>query len=354
MQYQLLSIFMGVAVGFGAQHAKCGDVMQASRMNWTVLGSAGACMLAGTMMLSAGAQTTTNAPDQSNSASSPAATQSAPTQSSTSQNPQDSGTYATGKPLPTKSNEGFWGHLNPLARKKWVNRQTAPVKDRLNELDQLTAKNSANIKDLDARSTAGIHHAQDTADQASQQASAANTQAGQAQQTAQQASTQTEHLNTTVSNLDQYTPIADTEIRFRPGQTTLNAKAKAALDQVADQLNGQKGYIVEVQGYSHSRGQAGISSSQSLADAVVRYLVVDHNIPVYRIYRVAMGNAPVESTSGSNASLRGSLVHVSLMHNSLAALNTPSSTNGGSSIGATQQSPAQPSPQGAASQPPSQ
>ncbi len=319
-------------------------------MNLTVLGSAGAWMLAATLVLSAGAQTTTSAPDQGTSSSTPAATQSAP---ATSQNPQDSTTYATGKPLSTTSNEGFWGHLNPLARKKWVARQTAPVKDRLNELDQLSAKNAAGIKDLDARSAAGIHRAQDTADQATQEANAANTQAGQAQQLAQQASTQTDHLNTTVSNLDQYSPIADTEIRFRPGQTTLNAKAKAALDQVADQLNGQKGYIVEVQGYSHSRGQAGISSSQNLADAVVRYLVVDHNIPVYRIYRVAMGNAPVES-NGSNASQRGSLVHVSLMHNSLAALNTPSSTNGGSSIGATQQSPAQPSPQGAASQPPSQ
>jgi hypothetical protein len=28
----------------------------------------------------------------------------------------------TGKaPLPEKSNEGFWGHMNPFARKKWVN-----------------------------------------------------------------------------------------------------------------------------------------------------------------------------------------------------------------------------------------
>ena len=71
------------------------------------------------------------------------------------QNPQDNSTYATGKPLPTTTNEGFWGHLNPLARKKWVHRQVGPVKDRLNELDQLTAKNSNDIKDLDARSSAG-------------------------------------------------------------------------------------------------------------------------------------------------------------------------------------------------------
>jgi hypothetical protein len=34
-----------------------------------------------------------------------------------------------------------------------------------------------------------------------------------------------------------------------------------------------------------------------MADSVVRYLVLNHDIPVYRIYVVGMGNAPVQSTS---------------------------------------------------------
>jgi hypothetical protein len=87
-----------------------------------------------------------------------------------------------------------------------------------------------------------------------------------------------------------------------------------------------------------------------MADAVVRYLVVEHNIPVFRIYRVALGNAPVESGSGNGEAARGSLVHVTLMHNSLAGMSG-SSPDASSPIGATQQSPSQPSPQGAASQP---
>ena len=305
--------------------------------NATVLASSTVAALVFAATLSLSAQST----------SSPQAADTQQQPSPTAQNPQDNSTYATGKPLPTKTNEGFWGHLNPLARKKWVNRQVGPVKDRLNELDQLTAKNAGDIKDLDARATAGIQKAQTTADGANQLATTANTQAGQASQLAQQASTQTNNLNTTVSNLDQYAPIADTEIRFRSGQTVLNAKAKEALDDVATKLQGQKGYIVEVQGYSRARGQAGIANSQHMADAVVRYLVVEHNIPVYRIYRVALGNAPVDD---SDKAARGSLVHVTLMHNSLAALSGPSS-DGSSPIGATQQSPSQPSPQGAASQP---
>src|SRR5271168_5024808 len=266
--------------------------------------------------------------------------------SSTSPSSSDNSSYATGAPLPAKTNEGFWGKMNPLARKKWVNRQVAPVKDRLNELHQLSAKNANDIKDVDSRAQAGIHQAQTTADQANQQALQASTQAGQAQQLAQQASTQTNQLNTTVSNLDQYQQITDTELHFRSTQSTLNEKAKEALDQIATQLEGQKGYIVEVQGYSHSRGQAGIQRSQTMADAVVRYLVVDHKVPVYRIYRLGMGNAPqAETTESSNS---GTVVHVTLMHNSLAALNSPA---GGSPIGATQQSNPQPSPRNAASQP---
>ncbi len=301
--------------------------------NATTLATGSMAALAFAATLSVSAQTTTT--------SQPADTQQ--TNSATAQNPQDNSTYATGKPLSTKTNEGFWGHLNPLARKKWVNRQVGPVKDRLNELDQLSAKNSGDIRDLDTRATAGIHKAQDTADGANQLATTANTQAGQASQLAQQASSRTDNLNTTVSNLDQYSPIADTEIHFRPGQTALNAKAKAALDDVAAKLEGQKGYLVEVQGYSSARGQAGIASSQHLADAVVRYLVVDHKIPVYRIYRVALGNAAAENSTGAAA--HGSLVHVTLMHNSLSALGSASSN--ASPIGGTQnpQGTAQPAPQ---------
>jgi outer membrane protein OmpA-like peptidoglycan-associated protein len=291
---------------------------------------------------------------QTTSPSSPSSpNQSAQVQTGTSangMNPNDNSTYATGQPLSTKSNEGFWGHMNPFARKKWVNRQLSPVKDRLNELDQLTAKNANDIKDVDSRAQAGIHQAQNTADQASQTAQQASSTANQAQTTAQQASDQTSKLNTTVAGLDQYQKVSDTEIRFRPGQTALNARAKDALDQIATQLQGQKGYIVEVEGYSPARGQAGIQSSQHMADAVVRYLVTEHQIPVYRIHQVAMGNAKIGEDGTATT---GSVVRVSTMQNSLAALNS-SSSNAGSPIGATQQSSAQPSPQGAASRPAAQ
>jgi outer membrane protein OmpA-like peptidoglycan-associated protein len=251
----------------------------------------------------------------------------------------------TGKaPLETKPKEGFWGHMNPFARKKWVAHEMNPVKDRLNELDELQAKNARDIKDVDQRAQNGIRAAQSTADQANQQAQQASQTAQQAQQLAQNATQKTNQLGETVNGLDQYHPITNTDIRFRPGQTVLNAKAKDALDQIVTQMQNQKGYVVEVQGYSRSHGMAGIESSQRLASAVTRYLV-EHQIPVWRIHQVAMGNAPTDDNSKTAA---GSVVRISLLENSLAGLNP----NSGSPIGATQPSSAQPSPQGAASQPP--
>lgn len=247
-------------------------------------------------------------------------------------NPGDNGSYATGAPLQMQSKEGFWGHMNPFARKKWVKRQLDPVKGRLNELDQLQAKNANDIHALDAKTAAGIQQAQSTADQANQMAGTANTAAGQAGSMAQQANTQTAQTSTTVAGLDQYQKVSDTELRFRAGQTMLNAKAKEALDQVATQLQGQKGYLVEVQGYSHLRGQAGIASSQHMADSVVRYLIEQHQVPVYKIRQIALGNAKLQD---GTAVPPGNTVRVSVVQNSLAASNGTAPAQGTAAPGQT-------------------
>src|SRR5487761_1365120 len=243
--------------------------------------------------------------------------------------------YATGHPLSTTSLEGFWGHVNPMARKKWVKRELNPVKDRLNELDQLSASNAKQIKDVDERAQAGISKAQQAAQLADQHATEAATTATQAQQVAQQASTQTSQINNTVSNLDQYQTVNQVEIKFRRGQDTLGTNAKAALDQLATQLQDQKGYLVEIQGYSALRGPASITVAHRLATAVERYLVTQHQVPLYKIRQLSLGNAPI-STNGSEARPHGSIVEVTLMHNSLSTLGASASDR--SPIGAAQSS----------------
>jgi len=234
-------------------------------------------------------------------------------------NPSDKGTYATGQPLEMQSKEGFWGHMNPFARKKWVKRQIDPIKDRDNELDQLQAKNANDIRDVDSRAQAGIHRAQDTANTADQNAQAASTQATAAQTLATNASTRTNALGNTVNNLDQYEQVSAANVPFARGRTTLGPKGKADLDNLATTLAGEKGYIIEIEGYSRS----GVQSSQAMADAVARYLVTEHQVPVYRIYTTGMGRNKTADTE--TAVVNG--VHVSLMHNSLATMDANSASN---------------------------
>ena len=59
--------------------------------------------------------------------------------------------------------EGFWGRVNPFARKKWVNDRVDPLKGQLNELDEVNAKNARDIQDVDGRAQAGIRRAQSPA-----------------------------------------------------------------------------------------------------------------------------------------------------------------------------------------------
>jgi outer membrane protein OmpA-like peptidoglycan-associated protein len=230
-------------------------------------------------------------------------------------NPDDASSYATGKPLTMQSKEGFWGHMNPFARKKWVNRQLNPIKDRDNELDQLQAKNSNDIRDVDGRAQAGIHKAMDAANTADQHAQDANNRANAANTLADTASNRTDALNKTVGSLDQYQQVSTAEVPFASGRTALGPKGKADLDNLATTLAGEKGYIIEVEGYSHS----GIAASQAMADSVVRYLVTEHQVPVYRIYRTGMGRNTAKSEDGQKELRNG--VRVSLMHNSLATMN---------------------------------
>jgi len=240
--------------------------------------------------------------------------QSAPTTSNSAIDPNDSTTYATGKPLAGQSKEGFWGHVNPFARKKWVARQVDPIKDRTNELDQLQAKNANDIRDVDSRAQSGIHNALLAANTADQHAADAASRANAAQTTATGASAKTDALNGTVSNLDQYQTVSAEPVAFASGRTTLGPKAKATLDDMATKLQGEKGYIIEVQGYS----RAGVQTSQAMADSVVRYLVTEHQVPVYRIYRTGLGKNTQKSADGEKPLTNG--VMVSLMHNSLATM----------------------------------
>jgi outer membrane protein OmpA-like peptidoglycan-associated protein len=235
---------------------------------------------------------------------------------------------STLEPIPPPKKGNFWDGdepnivnlvTHPFATKAYVQRQTRPIKDRLEELDQLTKDSSAQIKDVDARAQHGLQLASDKANLADEHSTDAGNRAMQAQTSATQASSRVSADEQLVANLDQYKAGPQTEIQFHTGQTALSKDAKNALDEMAGPLKDQHSYIIEVQGFAPGHGQAAIRSSHKMADSVVRYLVETHQIPIYRIYVLGMGNASIAGQTAPSGRARASRVEVSVMKNDLVS-----------------------------------
>jgi len=234
------------------------------------------------------------------------------------------------EPLASPRSKDFWDGddpnlvnliTHPFANKKYVQRQVTPIRDRIHELEQITSENSQLIKDVDTRAQQGIQLASEKTSMADQHAGEASNQAQLAQTAANEASARVATAEQIVGGLDQYKGSAQAEIRFRPGQTVLSKSAKDALDEMAEPLKDQRGFIIEVRGFSSGHGQLAISSSQKMSESVVRYLVLNHQIPLFRIYVTNLGNASVAGEQTSAKPARGGRVEVNVLKNDLSASN---------------------------------
>ena len=217
------------------------------------------------------------------------------------------------------------------ASKNYVRQQTTPLINKTNELDDMTAKNTRDIKDVDARSQAGIQQVQAKADEVNRKAVAAGQQADQAQTLANNASTRVDSLQNTVANLDNYRVVNEASVQFGFDRDNLTQDAKAALDQLATNVPSTKGYIITVEGGTDSTGSAeyNYGLSQRRADAVIQYLASQHSVPAYKIYLIGLGkDKPVDSNSTRAGRAKNRRVDVRLMTNSTEgatpAVNTSS------------------------------
>ncbi|HEU4507002.1 MAG TPA: OmpA family protein [Pyrinomonadaceae bacterium] len=91
--------------------------------------------------------------------------------------------------------------------------------------------------------------------------------------------------NERISALDDYTPQEQAAVNFRSGSATLSPESKTTLDDIASKALNAKGYVLEISGYADATGSIARNRalSQRRADAVIRYLVENHNIPLRRI-----------------------------------------------------------------------
>lgn len=131
-------------------------------------------------------------------------------------------------------------------------------------------------------------NAQRLSGQLDELAAVANTARGgarAAQETADKAVAGVNATNERISALDDYEPQDVAAVNFKTGSAILSEDSKAKLDEIATKAMNAKGYVLEVSGYADATGsiQRNRLLSQRRADAVIRYLVENHNIPLRRI-----------------------------------------------------------------------
>lgn len=196
------------------------------------------------------------------------------------------------------------------ATKNFVRNLVHPLETHLSQVDQKTAENSNQIKDVDARAERGISDAQHSADAAGQNAQAADQHATTAQNSAVKAQDSAQQAQSMADNVDNYQPAKKETVLFAFNSSKLTEEDKQELDQIAQTVQPLKHYAIQVQGFTDSTGPTAynLELSQRRADAVVRYLTEVHHIPLVRIYKLGYGKdspaAPNKTSAGRKENRR--------------------------------------------------
>lgn len=209
------------------------------------------------------------------------------------------------------------------ATKKHVAKVIAPVEARVGDTEKKVADNTSAIGELESGLSRADERAMDAekkavaAGQSASQANEAANQAGQRADNARQlaekgiarAGEVEQNLNNTIQNLDTYKMVAEESVLFKFGRSALTKEAKEKLDAAVQNLANMRAYVVEVHGYTDKVGNAtyNLELSRKRANEVVRYLNVQHNIPLRRIHVIGVGSDnPAEEgkTRAANAANR--------------------------------------------------
>jgi len=234
------------------------------------------------------------------------------------------------------------------ATKKYVRNTTAPIQAKVDQVGEQTNRNGQSIEDtrnqvkqVDEKAQSGISAAQErasTADQhalaADQHATAADQHAGEAMSKASQAAQSADSANrgldslrNVVANIDDYKLQTSASVPFKFNQYKLSDDAKQDLDRLADGAKPDKRFFIAVEGYTDSTGskQYNEELSKRRADTVVEYLVAKHDIPIYRVHMIGLGEEkPVDEGHNRAARAKNRRVEVKIFSADqvTASLNT--------------------------------
>jgi outer membrane protein OmpA-like peptidoglycan-associated protein len=180
------------------------------------------------------------------------------------------------------------------------------------------------VKQVDEKAQTGISAAQERAGAADQHATLADQHAGEAKTSADQAnklgeknSQELTGLRNVVANIDDYKLQTTVAVPFGFNKYELSADAKAELDTVAGDVKSGKRFFIAVEGYTDATGSKAYNEalSRRRADKVVAYLVAKHDIPIYRIHMIGLGQEkPVDEARNREARAKNRRVEVKVFN----------------------------------------
>ena len=120
-------------------------------------------------------------------------------------------------------------------------------------------------------------------------------------------------------DLNEYDVKGQVDVRFATGSARISPEDREALKKLAQDAVGVKGYIIQVKGFTDSRGSAGMNQRLSMerAQNVIAYLIQECNVPVFGVIAPgAMGKAaPVASNETKSGRAENRRVEVRVLVN---------------------------------------
>jgi OmpA-OmpF porin, OOP family len=204
------------------------------------------------------------------------------------------------------------------ATKRYVRTTVAPLDAKVAQLDKKSAdkdrelagdietvendlsRTKERLSDTDAKAGAANERAQ----RAEGKAVKAGLTADEAHALAEKGLDRASLLERAIEERDKLALRAEKTVLFRLNSSELTPQGKAAIDELAGQLASLGPYVVELEGFTDRTGNRALNLilSQRRAEAVARYLTLDHKVPLRRVHVLGAG---VETPTADNGSRAG-------------------------------------------------
>ena len=177
------------------------------------------------------------------------------------------------------------------ATKNYVKQSVQPIEQKVDQVDQNSQKrDSEQVANL-GKTNQQVDENEKKLDATTEIAKTADNESKGAMSKTNQNTKDLNDLRNVVANIDDYKPGNQVVVHFGINKNTLTKDETAKLDEVATQIGSVQRYFITVEGFTDQTGSSARNDqlSRERANQVISYLVGSHDIPVYRIHMVGLG-----------------------------------------------------------------